>query len=191
MLCSAVMTLPITEPMRVDLRYAQSAFMDGSGGSPLRFLSYYAATMLAVATLALYASSITRNGLWAILLTLPLLGVGYWTTLISYAVGTGINRRVWLALVTQPRLRHYYYSSLDDGIVALFIGGVILLILAFARVNHDSQERRPAHVVGQLALLLLALAAAFAAAAVASAFMDRSQVLRQLSKELSRSRGIR
>ena len=98
---------------------------------------------------SLYVSSLCASGLWALLMSLPaLFGAALYVKELSdrchpwvWGLALGVSRRIG-----RQRLVSGIHLMPFDGILALFVAGLLALILRFGLTNHRSTDRAAGRV---------------------------------------------
>jgi hypothetical protein len=155
------------------------------------------ATILAVATLSLYVSSLSRGGMRALLTAIPAV-IASWLGLMSLSM---LDRTVFGNFTAAPLLSsrgwwqwwelgvRWIYSPrwpLTIALAAIVVGGLVAL-LRYAMINHRSAERGSPRVIRQLATLGAAVAIALTVWTSAFAYY-RAPRVEQIEEVIRRSR---
>jgi hypothetical protein len=118
-----------------------------------------------VTTGSLYVSSVTRSGLWALTLSVP---VAFGVTMFFASIGVPIERALHAAgLLGAVRLS---LPALSGNAVFLMVLAALLgMVLWFGLANHRSAERSVARIVQQVVWMAVSAVVALAAVLVLGA----------------------
>ena len=116
----------------------------------IRLTGWYAVTLVALATLSLYVSSLCTSGLQALLVSAATVVV------VPMLLGTFIGAAVEWALRSLLPARHFAVpQSLAVPLGLALVAGFLALVLRFALVNHRSSERSVGRTIRQVLCIVV------------------------------------
>jgi hypothetical protein len=118
---------------------------------PVRFFLQTPLIVLVVvfATLGLYLSTLCRSGMWALIISMPVVMAG---AIVIQSVAYPIERALYRAVGRWP-MRSPSYLTKDDA-VGVLVGGLVALAIYLALQNHRSAEHGVRRAVPQIAAIL-------------------------------------
>ena len=132
----------------------------------LRTSTYVLIVVLTIG--ALYVSSLSGSGLWALLVSLPAFVGG---AIFVQTVGSAIERSVYASLGRPHRGWRFMQGLASDGLMGVLLALLIALVLTLALRNHRSAEGGAGRAVPQVGLLLASASGGFALVLVLGALL--------------------
>lgn len=127
---------------------------------PITFILITIAT-----TGSLYVSSVTRSGLWALMISLP---VAFGVSIFFSWVGAPIERAVRAGGLLSP-LQLWLPAPAGNAVFLAVLAALLLMVLRFGLANHRSSERSVSRISQQVAWMMAWTVAGLAAVLVLGA----------------------